>query len=782
MNRNLLLLFAAILVGLSVQAATYYGFKIGGVAVNSDNCNNVTGNTISGTVKYDLSSNTVTLTNVTISRTGNDNRAIFNESNSGLIVKLVGTNKLSATDAAPVRFQKTTTLTIASGTTTITGGSEGGIYISGAYKLTINGPGTLNVTATSKGGIEGSDAANTVEFNNVTASIYGGGSDLLNIYSVTFKTSSHVTLKSINSNVQNVKNVDLMLFEGKEVIQTPSNARFYEYGKSIAYYNYSTNSFGNIVCGTDILISDRNVGAVFNNTYFPDEKFRNYFTNKYQKGFVTTQEIAECTTIDVISKGISSIQGIEYFTELTTLNFQRNNVTTADLSHNTKLQNLQCPYNQLTSLNLSNNPLIYLLHCENNNLTSLNVQNCTQLEQLYCQENKLTRLDLENNTHLYWIVCYHNKIDIYNGNFLVSGLPANTSEITQEIYFRSDSDENMLTTSQVQNANDKGWVLKCSDGNDWKEYYGVVHIGSTSFTDANFRSYVSINYDTNSDGYLDQDEWEVVTTMSVDSMGITDLKGIEYFRKLKILNCFNNQLTTLNMLKNNTELTSLNCGYNQLTSLDMSQNTMLTSLHCPNNRLASLDVHGCTALKELECQRNQLTALYLSDNTNLEKLVAYSNLISNQLSLENHTKLYNLHMYINKLNKTKMTYFIEHLPTVLPARYYLWIYDDAAEDGYTEGNYRPDNDLVVMANHKGWILREWNEAQGQWVDITNNPEPIVGDVTGDSIIDVEDVNAAINIILKKKTVDDYPGNADVTGEGVIDVEDVNAIINIILHK
>ncbi|MBO7609442.1 MAG: dockerin type I repeat-containing protein [Muribaculaceae bacterium] len=55
-----------------------------------------------------------------------------------------------------------------------------------------------------------------------------------------------------------------------------------------------------------------------------------------------------------------------------------------------------------------------------------------------------------------------------------------------------------------------------------------------------------------------------------------------------------------------------------------------------------------------------------------------------------------------------------------------------------------------------------------------------GDIDGSGMVDVEDVNAAINIILKLKTVGDYPGNGDMDGNGIIDVEDVNAIINIIL--
>ncbi|MBO7608727.1 MAG: hypothetical protein J6S96_00795 [Muribaculaceae bacterium] len=55
-----------------------------------------------------------------------------------------------------------------------------------------------------------------------------------------------------------------------------------------------------------------------------------------------------------------------------------------------------------------------------------------------------------------------------------------------------------------------------------------------------------------------------------------------------------------------------------------------------------------------------------------------------------------------------------------------------------------------------------------------------GDMDGSGIIDVEDVNAMINIILKFKNISDYPGNGDMDGNSIIDVEDVNALINIIL--
>ena len=61
-------------------------------------------------------------------------------------------------------------------------------------------------------------------------------------------------------------------------------------------------------------------------------------------------------------------------------------------------------------------------------------------------------------------------------------------------------------------------------------------------------------------------------------------------------------------------------------------------------------------------------------------------------------------------------------------------------------------------------------------------ELIEGDVNNDGIVDIGDVNAVINIILKYSTISDYEGNADLDGDGTVDVTDVNAIINIILHK
>ena len=59
------------------------------------------------------------------------------------------------------------------------------------------------------------------------------------------------------------------------------------------------------------------------------------------------------------------------------------------------------------------------------------------------------------------------------------------------------------------------------------------------------------------------------------------------------------------------------------------------------------------------------------------------------------------------------------------------------------------------------------------------PVGVTGDVTGDGVVDIADVNAVINIMLGKA---EQTAAADVTGEGAVDIADVNAVINLMLGK
>ena len=140
-----------------------------------------------------------------------------------------------------------------------------------------------------------------------------------------------------------------------------------------------------------------------------------------------------------------------------------------------------------------------------------------------------------------------------------------------------------------------------------------VAINATNFPDANFRKFLLSIDDGKSDFEL------MLNRLDVEGENIRNLKGLEFFRRLTILNCDYIGLTSLDISKNK-QLQILNCSGNQLTSLDVSKNTKLTHLDCYWNKLTSLDVSKNTALESLNCDENQLTSLNVSKNTKLKKL------------------------------------------------------------------------------------------------------------------------------------------------------------------
>ena len=69
---------------------------------------------------------------------------------------------------------------------------------------------------------------------------------------------------------------------------------------------------------------------------------------------------------------------------------------------------------------------------------------------------------------------------------------------------------------------------------------GVAEINATNFPDSTFRNYVSSNFDMDGDGVLSAAEIADATNISVNSMGISSLKGIEYFTAVVELHCWDN--------------------------------------------------------------------------------------------------------------------------------------------------------------------------------------------------------------------------------------------------
>ena len=168
----------------------------------------------------------------------------------------------------------------------------------------------------------------------------------------------------------------------------------------------------------------------------------------------------------------------------------------------------------------------------------------------------------------------------------------------------------------------------------------VIEISEKTFPDKEFREYVSEEFDKNSDGKLSNREIDSVIEMDVHKLYSSNLKGIEYFTKLKKLDCHEVGLDSLDV-SNNPELKELICNDNDLDSLMLEKNSALEVLDCSANGLSTLDVRNLSKLKDLNCSENQLVTLDVGQNLKLETLACEENHL-NSLDISNNLSLTSL--------------------------------------------------------------------------------------------------------------------------------------------
>lgn len=115
--------------------------------------------------------------------------------------------------------------------------------------------------------------------------------------------------------------------------------------------------------------------------------------------------------------------------------------------------------------------------------------------------------------------------------------------------------------------------------------------------------------------------------------------------------------------------------------------------------------------------------------------------------------------------------WLERYPKLTPADVRLVLEHTAVRDEFVTGG-----------NPELWGYGKIDAFAGLKFIDEHFPVMLRGDVNADGIVDVDDVNAVINIILGKNLPGDYGGNADLNGDSLVDVDDVNEIINIILKQ
>jgi hypothetical protein len=156
--------------------------------------------------------------------------------------------------------------------------------------------------------------------------------------------------------------------------------------------------------------------AAFNDdeyVYIPDDNFRAYCLDNFDSdddGKITFAEAESgaLTVMNVSSRSIMSLEGLQYFTHVNTLQTVGNSLTYLDVGNNLEFQTINCNSNNLTTLKAGGFTNLKILYCSYNQLSTLDLSENPDLEILTCKDNLFTSLDVSNNPVLDYLDCRDN--------------------------------------------------------------------------------------------------------------------------------------------------------------------------------------------------------------------------------------------------------------------------------------------------------------------------------------------------------------------------------------
>ena len=107
---------------------------------------------------------------------------------------------------------------------------------------------------------------------------------------------------------------------------------------------------------------------------------------------------------------IETLQGIEYFVNLHSLEFQNHSVESLDVTMIASLNHLVCDGNEMNTLNVAGLSNLVHLWIMRNNISVLDLTGLDNLEWLWTDDNPITELDISNLTNLDYMWCNSNNL------------------------------------------------------------------------------------------------------------------------------------------------------------------------------------------------------------------------------------------------------------------------------------------------------------------------------------------------------------------------------------
>ncbi|ERJ11895.1 immunoglobulin-like domain-containing protein [Haloplasma contractile] len=397
------------------------------------------------------------------------------------------------------------------------------------------------------------------------------------------------------------------------------------------------------------------------------------------EGPVTTEMAESLTSLYAGFYYIRSVEGLQYFTNLTKIDLLYN-----DISDITPLENLPL----LEDINLNNNNFSDLsslqniktlknLWLENNNITDLSVlANLSNLDSLYLSNNQVSDLTpLINLANLQNVYLSNNQVTTLPENFSnmlnLNGLHLSGNQITDVTPLSTAPAliELDLSNNQITDLTNY----------DLLTYLFSLNLNDNSISDltplANLTKLSSLRLNNNQISDLTPlGGLTNLTHLYAENNAISDLTPLTNLNKIWYLVLNGNQISDLTALSSLTDLSYLRMNNNQITDLSPLQNLRLSDLQLNNNLISDLSylanstsisklllnnnqisdisvISNFTGLRTLELDDNMISDLSaLSSQTNLELLYLRNNLISDVTPLTSLTTLWRLYLDGNNID------------------------------------------------------------------------------------------------------------------------------------
>ena len=397
-------------------------------------------------------------------------------------------------------------------------------------------------------------------------------------------------------------------------------------------------------------------------TYVPDDAFEAYLIERgvddMMDDYVFTHQIKNVINLDLNDRGIQSLEGIQDFPNLRSLNVQNNEITgIVNLNENPLLEYIDVarnPINELilsdhpnlvqiwayatysievleignspllsgltihdafiSEINLSSFPLLESFRAWNNNFTTVDFSQNPALREIWVDGLEMSSLDLSNNpllTHLTLGSRSLSSLDLTQAPLLellsVFGSSITNIDLSNNTNLRElDLNTNQLSSLDISMLNS---LIRLNINGNIPPFNLIppppsnellsLDIAGLNLSSFNFGDYPRLDYIFASDNRF-------------SAVDLTSLDRLNY------LNLENNQVLSSLLLNENAPLTHISVYGNQITTLDVTPFSDLRVLLLDNNQLSALDISTIAQLNFFSTINNPLLACILVNQNQLD--------------------------------------------------------------------------------------------------------------------------------------------------------------------